>query len=98
MASSIFHCLVQFPCFQWFIHSAVAWMWYPMCVYTAEHAPCEHVECKSRHHGVGCVSVKLYRHIFLHMSNSVFCKCTSLVLSKQWGRGGTQALFSRVLL
>ena len=30
-----------------------------MCVYTAEHAPCEHVECKSRHHGVGCVSVKL---------------------------------------
>ena len=24
MASSIFHCLVQFPCFQWFIHSAVA--------------------------------------------------------------------------
>ena len=31
--SSIFHCLVQFPCFQWFIDGAVAWMWYSMCVY-----------------------------------------------------------------
>ena len=56
-------------------------------MYTAEHATCERVECKSRHHGVAYVSVKLYRHIFLHMSNSVL-QVHKLGFKQTRGKGG----------